>query len=288
MLENKSILRVFPEKTAYTPEDSLVYIANHQLTIPFLNLFPSYDEIHISALFTWDKKYCEDLAYQFKMLQKKPVYLGGPAFLTKASEFTPGLYTKKGIIFTSRGCNNACPWCIVPTIEGKIKELPIHHGRVIQDNNFLQTSQKHQTLVFEMLKKEAQICFKGGLEASRVTDWFVEAVRGLRIKELWLACDSKEDLKDFKIACEKLKKVGFTRRQLHCYALIGDGREENEGRLREIWECGAMPFAQLYREFTDTKTAYSVDWNRFARQWQRPAAIKSHMKKGTNYLDYDI
>lgn len=47
-----------------------------------------------------------------------------------------------------------------------------------------------------------------------------------------------------------------------------------------------MPFMQLYRDFSDKKTEYSVEWNRFARQWQRPAAIEAHMKRGTDFRDF--
>lgn len=47
-----------------------------------------------------------------------------------------------------------------------------------------------------------------------------------------------------------------------------------------------MPFVQLYRDFTDSKTEYSADWNAWARMWQRPAATIAHMEKGTNYLEF--
>lgn len=44
-----------------------------------------------------------------------------------------------------------------------------------------------------------------------------------------------------------------------------------------------MPFMQLYRDFSNSKTEYSKEWNAFARQWQRPAAIRAHMEKGTDF-----
>lgn len=135
-----NILRVFPKKTSYTPTDSLVYYPFGQLTAPAWKIYPEFDEIHISCSFSWDKKFCEDLAYQFRSTQDKPVMLGGPAFGSATPDFEQGLYLRPNIIFTSRGCNNNCQWCIVPKIEGKLKELPIVTGNVIQDNNFLQTS----------------------------------------------------------------------------------------------------------------------------------------------------
>lgn len=281
-----SILRVFPKKTSYLPTDPLVYYPYGQLTAPAWGLFPEFDEIHISCSFTWDKAFCKELAYQFQSTQDKPVKLGGPAFGSEAKGFVQGLYLKPNIIFASRGCNNNCPWCIVPKIEGKLKEIPICQGNVIQDNNFLQTSRYHKDKVFEMLKTQKRIQFKGGLESDLIDDHFVESVRGLSIDELWLACDTDGSLKNLEKAAHKLTKAGFTREHIKCYALIGDDMDKNEERLQKIWHAGATPFAQLYRDFGDKKTEYSKEWNAFSRSWQRPAAINSHMKKGTDFRNF--
>lgn len=49
----------------------------------------------------------------------------------------------------------------------------------------------------------------------------------------------------------------------------------------------AMPFMQLYRDFSDKKTQYSKEWNAFQRSWSRPAAINAHMKRGTDFRNYN-
>ena len=289
----KKIIRVFPRRTSYTPDDNYVYIGMPDMFIP------EHDEVHISCIFTWDKKYCEELAYQWEGVTNKPVKLGGPAFKSEATDFFQGMYIKKNIIFTTRGCNNNCPWCCVHQLEGGLKELPICEGNIIQDNNFLQASKTHKDKVFEMLKTQTHICFKGGLEADLVDDDFVDNLNSLyytkgykkisRISELWLACDTDNRIADFKKACEKLKKAGFTRDKIHCYVLsYGKNMEADEARARQVYEAGAMPFMQLYRDFTNTKTEYSSDWNKFCRMWQRPAATSAHMEKGTNYKDFDV
>lgn len=275
------IIRVFASKSKqYTPTDSYAFYTPPPFEIP------EHREVHISCIFSWDKTWAEELAFQWEGRTDKPVKLGGPAFGTPVVGFTPGLYLKPNIIFTSRGCNNNCPWCIVPGLEGKLTELPITQGNIIQDNNFLQTSHQQKEKVFEMLKGQRGICFKGGLEPDLLDDHFAEAVRGLRIAELWLACDTDGALPRFKTACEKLVKAGFNREKIKCYALIGDDMEKNEARLQEIYHAGAMPFAQLYRDFGDTKTEYSKDWNAFGRMWQRPAATRMHMEKGTDFRDF--
>lgn len=285
------ILRIFPNKrNQYTPDDDLVYCANHKLDVPFDLLAmcrKEYKEVHISCTFTWDKAFCEELAYQIEPFTKgRPIKLGGVAYGSPSEDFVQGMYIKHNIIFTSRGCNNACPWCIVTKLEGGLKELPICQGNIIQDNNFLQTSRQHKDKVFNMLKTQKTICFKGGLEPDLIDSHFIDNITNLRISELWLACDTDGTIPIFKKACEKLVKAGFNNNKIKCYALIGDNMEQNEARLREIYNAGAMPFAQLYRDFSEIKTEYSKDWNAFARMWQRPAATSAHMKKGTSYKDF--
>lgn len=277
------IIRVFPRRTSYTPDDDMAFVGMPGLIIP------EHKEIHISCTFTWDKSYCEELAFQWEGRTNKPVRLGGPAFCSLAEDFKQGMYVKKNIIFTSRGCNNNCPWCCVPKLEGKLNELPICEGNIIQDNNFLQTNRRHKDRVFEMLKHQKAICFKGGLEADLIDDHFINGISNLRISELWLACDTDARLPEFKRACEKLTKAGFNREKIKCYVLsYGKDREKDEARARAVYEAGAMPFVQLYRDFSDKKTEYSADWNAWARMWQRPAATRAHMEKGTDYKDFSV
>lgn len=282
-MTDKEIIRVFPRRTSYTPDDDMAFVGMPPLIIP------EHKEIHVSCTFTWDKAYCEELAFQWEGRTNKPVKLGGVAFGSPAEDFVQGMYMKKNIIFTTRGCNNNCPWCCVPKLEGKLKELPICEGNIIQDNNFLQASRQHKDKVFEMLKRQRAICFKGGLEADLIDEHFINGISELKISELWLACDTDARLPEFKKACEKLTKAGFTRDKIKCYVLsYGKDREKDEARAQAVYEAGAMPFVQLYRNFGDTKTEYSADWNAWARMWQRPAATKAHMEKGTSYKDFNV
>lgn len=272
----KKIIRVFARQTSYTPNDEYCFFDFP----PLPEMIPPHDEVHISCTFTWDKPRAKELAFQWEGATDKPVKIGGPAFHSESFDFVQGRYLKPNIIFTTRGCNNHCPWCIVPKLEGKLRcfdEIPV--GNVIQDNNFLQADRKHKDKVFEMLKTQKAICFKGGLEPDLIDDHFVEAVRGLRIKEFWLACDTDARFPQFAAGCEKLTKVGFTRDKIFCYVLsYGQNMDADDARARRVYEAGAMPFMQLYRDFSEIKTVYPKEWDQFARSWQRPAIIKAKMK----------
>ncbi len=280
-MDNFKIIRVFPRRTSYTPDDDMAFIGMPPIIIP------EHEEIHVSCTFSWDKALCEELAFQWEGRTNKPVKLGGPAYGSPAEDFRQGLYIKKNIIFTTRGCNNNCPWCCVPKLEGRLKEMPICVGNIIQDNNFLQANRSHKDKVFEMLKTQKAICFKGGLEADLIDDHFVNGISGLRISELWLACDTDARIPAFRKACQKLAKAGFSREKIKCYVLsYGQDRDKDEARAAAVYEAGAMPFVQLFRDFSDKKTEYSSDWNAWARMWQRPAAIRAHMEQGTDYKDF--
>ena len=275
----KRVIRVFPYRTSYTPDDEYVFIGDPPLPC----LIPEHDEVHVSCTFTWDKKRCEDLAFQWEGWTDKPVKLGGPAFGSPADDFQQGMYIKRNIIFTSRGCNNNCPWCCVPKREGKLRELPICEGNWIQDNNFLQTSRQHKEKVFEMLKKQRRICFKGGLETDLIDDHFVEGLLSIgpsHIDELWLACDTDAEIPALKKACEKLGKAGFSREKMLCYCLsYGKDMAKDEARALAIWEAGAMPFVQLYQDFGDTRTEYPKEWRDFQTRFSRPAIAKAYVKQ---------
>ncbi len=277
-------IRVFVDRTSYTPNDEYAFIG-----FPPLPAFiPEHNEVHISCSFSWEKSQAEYLKYQWEVATDKPVKIGGPAFGSQATDFIQGMYLKPNIIFTTRGCNNHCPWCCVPKLEGNLKELPICQGNIIQDNNFLQSSRAHKNKVFDMLHGQRQIQFKGGLEAELLDDHFVNAVTSLKIDELWLACDTDATLPKFKEACGKLTKAGFTREKIKCYVLIGDDMDKNEVRLREVYEAGAMPFAQLYQPIgAATKKKYSKEWQQFHRMWSRPAATRAHMEQGTDFHDFN-
>jgi hypothetical protein len=274
------IIRVFPRATSYTPCDGYVRIGSPTM---YDLILPPHDEIHISCTFSWDKPLCRELKQDWELFTDKPVKLGGPAFGSPVDGFVQGLYLRPNIIFTSRGCNNHCPWCIVPKLEGRLVPIDvIPEGNIIQDNNFLQCDRDHKEKVIAMLRTQKGICFKGGLEADLVDDDFVSAITSLRIKELWLACDLDSRIGSLQKACEKLKRAGFNRNKIYCYVLsYGKNRDADESRARAVYEAGAMPFVQLYRDFTETKTEYSKDWNAWARAWQRPAIIKARMEKGT-------
>jgi len=269
------LLRVFVHKTSQTPIDEYT-------TIGFPNLFmpTDVDEVHISTVFSWNIEKALRLKRNYEQYYPK-VLVGGPAFANGNYDphFTLGLYVKKGITITTRGCNFKCPFCLVDKKEGKFQEINIEPGNIIQDNNILLASRDHLRKVFDMLKTQKGIRFVGGLDKRLLKDWHIEELRSLRIKELWLAFDSWDGVGEFKRVTKKLKKAGFSRKQIRCYVLAGFNEpiQASEARLRFVYAYGALPFIQKYRdEYNDNQI--SKEDNQFIRRWSRPAIIKANMK----------
>jgi hypothetical protein len=267
-----NILRVFPRKTSFTPTDPMAFVGDPGLFLP-----PA-DEVHISVTFTWDM--AEGKRLQSAWAQHYPIVkIGGPAFGYSLAGFTPGLYVKQGVTFTTRGCNNRCPWCLVPKMEGRLMEITdFSDGWIIQDNNLLQASREHIQRVFEMLRRQKHpITFSGGIQASLIKDWFVNELRTIKLDSLFLAADTPGAIRPLERAIKKL--AGFGRRQIQVYCMIGKDEKIQDAcaRLQSIWNLGAMPFAQLYQP-PDKYIQYSLEWKKLAWEWSRPTVMLSQLK----------
>lgn len=238
---------------------------------------PKYDEVHISVVFTWDIEKAHKLAELWKSYGK--VKIGGPAINGEPQdEFIPGMYLRQGVVITSRGCPNRCPWCFV---KSPLKEININEGNIIQDNNLLACSREHINKVFQMLSHQKRVEFSGGLEAGRIIP-FIDDLRGISLYQLFLAYDCEARKKDVQKAIEKLRRY-FMRNQIRCYILIGFGNDsinKAEERLRFIYELGALPFAMLYRKESGEYPKPEKEWRKFQRLWARPTIMKTLMKRG--------
>lgn len=280
------ILRVFPRRTSMTPDDALVRIGPpglYDIRVGRAQPELDADEIHVSCCFTWDRRLCADLAQTWELAQPGlPVLIGGPGWPSENGpadgEFVPGRYVRDGVTFTSRGCPNKCPWCLVPAREGALHELPIQPGHIVQDNNLLACSRKHFEQVCGMLAAQKRAAkFAGGFEAARLRPWHVELLRQLRIEEVWLASDGPTLTAGFRQAVSKLRSF-LPLRKVRAYVMIGykdEGVRYAEDRLLEVYHAGALPFAQIYRPPEGSPPWQLADrtMRLLARKWSRPAAI---------------
>lgn len=269
------IIRVFPRATKATPNDELSFVA---CPPPF---YAEADEVHISVLFTWDLPFADYLAEQWKHVA--PVKIGGPATCQPSGVFAPGMYVKNGYTITSRGCPNKCWFCSVHKREPVLKELKIHDGWNLLDDNILACSEQHIKNVFAMLKRQKEKPqFTGGLEAKILKPWHVELLADLKPKQMFFAYDTPDDYEPLLQSSKMLIDAGFNRNSMRCYVLIGypkDTFTEAENRLYNVLKLGFFPMAMLWKNDNgDSK----IDWKKFQREWARPAIIYNKYKKAGN------
>ena len=154
-------------------------------------------------------------------------------------------------------------------------------GNIFQDNNLLLADQRHVDKVITMLQRlNLRATFAGGLDASLLTDSFADQLRGLKIGQIFLACDTDDALDPLARAISKLR---LPMQKLRCYVLLGfygESLEKGVRRFMRVWELGVMPFAQLYQP-PNEYIKYPHRWREVARTWSRPAAMKSLNKLST-------
>lgn len=268
---------MFPRRTSYTPTDGLAFVGDPPL-------IPRYavDEIHVSVTFSWDKPEGERLSESWQeQYPEARVLLGGPAYGSPSSEFVPGRYVVEGVVFTSRGCDNRCPWCLVPEREGRLSLLPVAEGYKVNDNNFLACPKAHREAVYAMLRRQRKAAvFAGGIDARLVTAEFADELRTIRVSELFLACDSKGAIPQLERAASHLGWLGIEK--LRAFVLVGFGGEsleDAERRLEAVWAAGVMPFVQYYRPSdAPTRPAVAREWRDLVHRWSRPAVVKARHK----------
>jgi hypothetical protein len=200
------IIRVFPRRTAATPNDALAF------TSPPPKDLPEADEVHVSVAFTYDLPKAEKLAEAWARTGL-PVKLGGPAFNQPGGDFVSGLYLKHGYVITSCGCPRRCWFCSVPVREGgKLRELPVTNGHNVLDDNLLACSEGHIRGVFAMLKQQAKRpVFTGGLEAVLLRPWHVKLLREVKAARMYFAYDTPSDYEPLAEAGRILRDGGITK-----------------------------------------------------------------------------
>jgi len=266
------VIRVFPRRIKWTPDDDLAFIGDPPL------FRPPQQPVCVSCTFTWDIEEAARLQMSWQRFYSD-VQIGGPAFGDMGGEFEPGLFVKHGVTITSRGCTKDCDWCFVPGREGWIRELPIRDGWDVADNNLLACSRGHVEAVFDMLKRQPEpVKFSGGLDVDMLDVWHVDLLKTIRLKYAWFACDYPGAIKNVEKAADLL--ADFSIEKKRCYVLIGFNGEapaQAEKRLRQVYQFGFLPMAMLYRG--DQQKQWGKDWLDLRRRWSRPAIYRTEMRE---------
>jgi len=237
------------------------------------------DMVYSSKVFTWTP---EDQQL-FSGVQRGGTGYGLETWLPDEAEHSMpdyGLYSSthsQG--FLTRGCPNACPWCIVPSKEGQIRphadveEFLAHKDVVLMDNNVL--AHPHGIEQIEkMARLGVKVDFNQGLDARLIDDGIARRLAALKwLSPLRLACDRKGQMESIQKAVTLLRWHNVTPRRYFVYTLVKDIPDALE-RIRFLKGMDLDPFAQPYRDFT-TNAEPEPEQKAFARWVNMKAAYKT-------------
>ncbi len=169
----------------------------------------------------------------------------------------------KSIVFTTRGCIRKCPFCVVPKIEGRMKEpkfsvLPMihpeHNEVVIWDNNFL-ASPFAKDILIELRDGGYRADFNQGLDARLMTEEFAGLLADIKSPSIHMAYDWPWEGPYISKAIDFLSNAGYRKRNLIFYVLHnfydfkyekGDTPADFFHRIRDLTDWGASAYPMRY------------------------------------------
>ena len=170
---------------------------------------------------------------------------------------------KKSIVFTTRGCIRKCPFCVVPKIEGKMKETkfsilplihPNHNEVVIWDNNFL-ASPFAKNILIELRDGGYRADFNQGLDARLMTEEFAGLLADVKSPSIHMAYDWPWEGPCVSKAINFLANAGYRKKDLIFYVLHnfydfkyekGDTPADFFHRIRDLMERGASAYPMRF------------------------------------------
>jgi hypothetical protein len=156
--------------------------------------------------------------------------------------------------YTTRGCINDCPWCIVPEKEGEITANcdiyefwnPEHKHIELLDNNPMALPNHFKKIADQIQKENLSVSFHG-LDVHLLNDENTEILSQLRIKpEPRFAFDRMEDEPSVRRGIKLLQKHGIKRALW--YVLVGFNTtwEQDMYRINLLKKLGQRPYVMRY------------------------------------------
>lgn len=241
------------------------------------------DRVYMSKVFTFTPDY-EPVIYAKEIVTGGTGYKDYGALPDEIENTFPdySIYPSVdyAIGFLTRGCIRHCPWCVVPTKEGKLHpaatweqiKRPDSRNIVFLDNNVLASDHGLKQME-DMIGKNVRIDFNQGMDARLVTPEIAEILSKLKwIRFIRFSSDTAEMVSVIAKVVEMLKQHGVPASKVFVYALIQDVGEAHK-RITALDDLGVDVFAHPYIDFEGGKP--NEDQKKLARWCNMKAAHKS-------------
>lgn len=239
------------------------------------------DKVYISSIFDWNKPIVQGIPKLFDCV----VELGGSGVNIKKKlpdeiEHIMPDYELYGIDysmgFTSRGCPNNCPFCIVPVKEGAIREHspieeflhPDHKKVILLDNNFL-ASPKWKEKIQYLIDRKLKVNFNQGNDIRLINEENAQLLSEVNFynwkfsyKQLHFAWDFPQIEKKVEKGIHILNDAGIKSYRLMFYVLCGFNTsfEQDMYRFKKLREWGVDPFIIIYNNKNDPLLHHFARW----------------------------
>lgn len=217
-----------------------------------------FDKVFISSLYEENKGKTLEFAKQFHDVEIGGFFIDPLKVLPYEVEHIMPDYAlykcNYSLGYTTRGCINDCPWCIVPEKEGKITAncdiyefwAPEHKHIELLDNNPMALPNHFKKIADQIQKENLSVSFHG-LDAHLLNDENTEILSQLRIKpEPRFAFDRGEDEPWVRRGIKLLQKYGIKRALW--YVLVGFNTtwEQDMYRITLLKKLGQRPYVMRY------------------------------------------
>lgn len=168
----------------------------------------------------------------------------------------PELTKKKSFGFQTRGCPNACKFCVVSGKEGrrsyKVADLSEfwsgQNNIVLLDPNILACRQ-HPELLQQLIESNAYVDFNQGLDIRLTTEKNIALINQVKVKNIHFAWDNATD--DLKPYFERYKALAKHKPHgrygtVYCLTNFGSTMEENLYRIYTLRDLGFDPYVMIY------------------------------------------
>lgn len=174
-----------------------------------------------------------------------------------------------GLGFTSRGCARACPFCVVPIKEGRLRQdkeirdiLNPRSNRVILMDNNLTCDPYALEKLQELRDRKLEVNISQGVDIRVMTDELAFALSQVKHDgALHFAWDMMEHEDQVQRGVEVLSRYVKPRDQA-CYMLVGFNTsfEEDQYRYYKLCEWGVRPYVMVYNDIPDKRLHHFERW----------------------------